>query len=294
MTKTRWLSTGVLAALTLMTVEASAQVKGFALNRFDPSERGSDWFSTESLDFRGNNRPAAGIVGDWAYKPLVLYNQDGDEMRSVVEHQLFIHAGFAHIMWNRLRLGISLPIAPLVKGEQAATGLSVKEGFAIGDLRLGADVRLFGEYGKPATMALGVQVHLPTGNRDAFTGDEKVRVVPRLLFAGDAGIFAYSARVGANFRLLNENFAGQPFGTELLFGAAAGVRLANRKLLLGPEVYGSTVVSDKGDGLFKRKTTPFEVLIGGHYRVADDWRFGVGVGPGLTRGIGAPKLRVLA
>jgi len=33
---------------------ARAQASGFALDRFDPSERGSHWFSAESLDFRGN------------------------------------------------------------------------------------------------------------------------------------------------------------------------------------------------------------------------------------------------
>ena len=296
MTITKWLAVGACAVTMAVVAEASAQTQtqGFSLNRFDPSERGSDWFSNESLDFRGSNRPAAGVVGDWGYKPLVLYDANGDEVRSVVKHQLFAHVGFSHMMWSRLRLGVSLPIAPIVKGKQDVNGLSVEEGATIGDLRLGADLRLFGEYGGGITMALGAQVHLPTGKREAFTGDSKVRVVPRLLLAGDLGAFTYSARVGANFRMLNENFNGQPFGTELLFGAAAGVRLADKKLLLGPEIYGSTVVSDSGDGFLKRKTTPFEVLIGGHYRVADDWRFGAGVGPGLTRGVGAPKLRVLA
>ncbi|MFM2416972.1 MAG: hypothetical protein RL385_1695, partial [Pseudomonadota bacterium] len=48
---------------------AQSDAKGFAIDRFDPSERGSEWFVLDSLDFRGNVRPALGAVADYAYKP---------------------------------------------------------------------------------------------------------------------------------------------------------------------------------------------------------------------------------
>ena len=270
---------------------------GFALNRFDPSERGSDWFSAESLDLRGHNRTAVGLVGDWSYKPLVLYNADGDEIAAIVEHQLFAHVGFSHILWDRLRLGVSLPVALVVSGEDAgsgAGGVATKDGTTVGDLRVGGDVRLLGEYGSAFTTAFGLHLHLPTGSQDSFTGDGKARIVPRFTAAGDIGALTYAGRLGVNIRTQNENFANEPFGTELLFGGAIGVRLMDRKMTIGPEFYGSTVMSDSGDGLFARKTTPFEVIVGGHYRIGDSWQVGAGVGPGLTRGFGAPKVRVLA
>ena len=37
-----------------------------------------------------------------------------------------------------------------------------------------------------------------------------------------------------------------------------------------------------------------ELLLGGHLRVGDDWRVGVGAGPGLARGYGTPAARVVA
>ena len=37
-----------------------AQAQGFALNRFDPSEHGSDWFANESLDLRGSGDSPSG------------------------------------------------------------------------------------------------------------------------------------------------------------------------------------------------------------------------------------------
>src|SRR5262245_21728822 len=49
---------------------------GFALNRFDISEVGSDWFAGDSLDLRGKVRPGFRLGIDWAHKPLVRY--DGD------------------------------------------------------------------------------------------------------------------------------------------------------------------------------------------------------------------------
>jgi OmpA-OmpF porin, OOP family len=280
---------------------AGAQEQGgFALDRFEPAERGSDWFSQESLDFRGHVRPALGVVADYAYKPLVLYANDGDdEAVAIVRHQMFLHMGGGLILWDRLRLAVSLPVTVWNSGNRGvldgAFVVDGAEGGGVGDLRLAADLRLVGQYGQPFSLALGTQLHLPTGDQKAFTSDGKVRVTPHLLGAGDIGIFAYAARVQFNFRPQDQNIygSGYPFGSELGFGASAGVRVLDKKLLLGPELFGATTVSDGGDGIFARKATPLEVIFGGHY-TAGDFRFGLGAGPGLSRGIGAPSVRVLA
>ena len=281
---------GLLAALLTMSGVASAESKGFALNRFDPSERGSDWFSTDSLDLRGSNRFGVGIVGDWAHKPLVLYDNNDNELSAFVKEQMFVHVGASWVLADRLRIAFNLPVAVLNDGEGELNGMALSTGAGIGDVRASLDLRLVGEYGGAFTLAFGAQVHIPTGKQDAFTGDEKLRIVPRLQAAGDVGVIAYSARLAPNIRLLNDDFDGQPFGTEFQFGAAVGARLADGKLLIGPEVFGSSVFS----GFFEKKTTPFELVVGGHYKFTDSWRAGVGVGPGLTQGFGTPQLRVLA
>ena len=284
--------------LVLLAVPAYAQTttqSGFALNRFDPSERGSDWFALESLDLRGHNRWAVGVVGDWAYKPLVLYDSAGDERTAIVKHQAFAHVGASAILWDRVRFALSAPILAYQDGEEGRSGNTIyptKTGGGIGDLRLGADVRLLGKYGSAFTMAAGLQLWLPTGSRDAYTSDGTVRVQPRVTAAGDVGPFTYAARVGFNIRPQTDEVGGSPMGSELSFGAAAGLRLADRRLTIGPELYGSTVVTDS-DALFKKRTTPFEVIFGAHYQFADNWRLGAGVGPGLTRGFGSPQVRGL-
>lgn len=286
-----------LTALCLLAPTTALAEGGFALDRYEPSERGSDWFANESLDLRGNGRLALGVVGDYAYKPLVFYDASGDEQAAVVEHQLFVHLGGAVILFDRLRLGANLPLLAYSKGESLNVGnssFSTSDSTSIGDPRLSADVRLVGEYGGAATLAFGVQGFIPVGNEDAFASDGKVRLRPRLMLAGDLGSLAYAAQTGFNYRAKGDNLGADAFGSEMTFSAALGVRALDKKLIIGPEVFGSTVISDGGDGAFKKRTTPLEVVFGGKYRVTPDWRVGAAVGPGLTRGVGAPAVRVLA
>jgi OOP family OmpA-OmpF porin len=281
-------------SVLLGTVRARAQETGFALDRFDPSERGSDWFWGESLDLRGNGRVAVGLVGDWAYKPLV--GDNGRGITSIVRNQLYGHFGVSVNVVDRLRLALSFPVLFYGDGTPVQLGTTryeTDDGATIGDLRLGADVRLVGEYGGPAVLAVGTQVFLPTGSRDAYTGDEKVRVAPRISVAGDIEQFAYSARVGLMVHALRDDFATMAYGTDLQAGVTAGVRLLDKRLLIGPEVLASTVISDSGDGFFKDDATPVEGLIGGHF-TQNDWRFGLGIGTALNDALGSPKSRLLA
>jgi OOP family OmpA-OmpF porin len=297
----------VLGLATQLTTRAQAQTsqsKGFALDRFDPSERGSEWFVLDTLDFRGVKkrgvspersivRPAIGVVGDYAYKPLVFYDRDGNEAAAFVESQLFLHFGASVALWERLRLGVNLPVAAIVKGAEGSiegVEYQLAEGGQLGDLRMSADVRLFGQYRGLATMALGVSVWAPTGSQEAYTGDGKWRVAPHVNLAGQAGIFAYAAKVGVNVRFQDQQLAGVQLGTELFGGVSAGLRVANGKLLIGPEVYMSTVLKD---GAFDRESTPVEGLFSAHYCIANVVRIGAGIGAGFTKGFGSPKVRAV-
>src|SRR4051812_33192112 len=290
----RWAACA-LAFLSLLPSTARAQSAGFAINRFDPAERGSDWFSADSLDLRGHGRLMLGATGDFGEKPLVLYSRDGDELKAIIEHQLYVHVGGSLVLWDRLRLGVNLPILAYQAGEGGTiqgAGFKAATGAAVGDLRLAADVRLLGTYHSPFSLAAGVAVFAPTGKQEAFAGDGKVRVLPRLLLAGDIGNLAYAAKLGVQYRANDAGFNGSTKGTEAVVAAAIGYRSNDGKLVHGPEFFGSTVVTS-GDALFAKRETPFELLFGAHYKVTDDVRLGAGVGPGLTRGFGAPQVRGL-
>ncbi|HMJ16480.1 MAG TPA: hypothetical protein VK524_33935, partial [Polyangiaceae bacterium] len=274
---------------------AQTQEPQFALNRFEPSERGSDWFAAESLDLRGDKRPAFGVILDYARNPLVLYDRSGEAVTSLVSDQLFLHVGGSLVLYDRLRFGLNVPVGVLLRGEGGALDSSVvttEEGPGLGDLRASADLRLFGAYRKPATLALGVRALVPTGSQEAYAGDGSVRVGPRLMLAGEIDAFAYAAQVGYMHRSNDTAFAGAPRGGELNFVAAAGFRIMDGDLLLGPELFGSTGVSDS-DAVFGRSSTALELILGGHGKLSRTVQMGIGIGPGLTRGLGVPEVRGL-
>jgi outer membrane protein OmpA-like peptidoglycan-associated protein len=275
---------------------AQTPAPGFALDRFDPSERGSDWFTADSMDFRGHLRPAAGLVADWARKPLVTYAPDGTERTVLVSDQLIAHLGGALVAWNRVRFALDVPVALYQAGNDAfASGsfFRAPSGASFGDVRLGVAAVALGRYGDPVTLGGGVQVYVPTGDRNSFTGDGKVRIVPRAQVAGIVDRFEYAGYLGIAYRAQNEPFAGAPTGSELQLGASAGVRVLDDKLVAGPEMWLSTGI-ENADALFAQRTTPFEILFGAHYAFESGFRAGAGIGPGLTRAFGTPQLRLVA
>jgi OOP family OmpA-OmpF porin len=193
--RTRQIVVAGLAASvsSLATAASHAQqtASGFALDRFNPSERGSEWFALDSLDIRGQARPAIGLVGELADSPLVIYNADGSKRDTPVHYQLILHPGASLVLWDRLRVGFDLPVAGYQQGTTGAVGGVTYEGVSsagIGDLRLSADVRLVGQYGDVFRLAAGTQVFVPIGSQSGYLGDGTTRIIiPRTQGAGDAG-----------------------------------------------------------------------------------------------------------
>jgi outer membrane protein OmpA-like peptidoglycan-associated protein len=284
----------VAGGLLLAAGSAHAQTRGFDLDRFNPSERGSEWFAMDTLDFRGDLRPAVGIVGEFADKPLRLTNPDGTTT-AIVASQLYAHVGASLIFANRFRLAFDLPVSFYGSGNDglfSGGGSNAPTHASLGDTRVSGDLRIFGEYGSPFSFAVGGQVFMPTGEPGQYTGDPTAHGIVHLLFAGEAGAFVWGANVGYHIRGTQAVIDGVTEGNEIMVGGSVGLRLANRKLLIGPEIYASSVVSPSGAFLDKR-TTPAEVILGGHYTIGDDWRAGVAAGPGITRGDGTPEVRIL-
>jgi len=274
----------------------AAQSAGYALSRFEPSERGSDWFVNDSLDLRGSTNVAAGVVLDWSYKPWVLHEGGGSRGRSlgnVVTDAVFAHSGASLILRDRLRLAFNLPVALYQAGDDLShvtAEVRAPHGASLGDLRLSADLRVLGLYGDVFTAALGLQLHAPTGRRSQLMSDGTFRLTPQLLMAGDGEGLLYAAKLAFSYRPLDDAFQGRKLGSEALFSVAGGVRV-NDLFVFGPELYGSTVVTD--GQAFTARATPLELLLGLHVTLAKHWQFGSAIGPGFTRGDGTPSMRTV-
>ena len=128
---------------------ASAQAQErFALDQFDPAPAGDRFFGVQGGDPGGHVNPRVMLLGEYAYRPLVLFRNDGDErVASVVSDQLFAHLSVGLGLWKDLSLSANLPLALVTAGDSPSAGglaFSSPSGAALGDLRLAARYRLVG------------------------------------------------------------------------------------------------------------------------------------------------------
>lgn len=287
----------LLASSGYAQLDAGVSNRGFALNRFEPAESGSDWFVLDSVGEKGHLRPAAGLVLDYARKPLVLADSSGDEVVGIVDNHFFAHLGGSLVLWEDLRIGLNIPILLVNTGDGGYLNgipFATDEGAALGDVRLAVDYRFLGADEDVARLSAGFRVHFPTGKQGAFAGDGSVRLTPQVAFAGDYDNLAYAARAGLGLRFRDGDFAGETFNTELQLGVAVGYRfLEDKSLLIGPELLAAPALGGDGDGSFGN-TNPIELLVGAHYDFNEQWQAGLGFGPGLASGFGSPSFRVVA
>lgn len=294
-------SLALTSAAFVLAMPARAETTtapGFALSRFDPSERGSRYFSLESLDWRTDGRAVFGVVADYEYKPLVIRatDTDGTSSESVVVARRYLlgHLGGTINIGKDVRLGLDVPMVFYAMGRSAQIGLekyNAPQTSAVGDLRLAGDWRFYRAADDKLIGGVGVKVFLPTGDPAAYAGDGKLRVQLLGNAAGVSGQWMWAARTGLALRGLDVAINNTNVGSEVLVGVAGGYRFLDQKLFVGPELTASTYL---GTGAFDVITTPVDVTLGGRYDLASNWRVGAGVGAGLTRAFGEPVVRAMA
>jgi outer membrane protein OmpA-like peptidoglycan-associated protein len=269
---------------------ARAQTR-FTVDRLDPSAPGAEWFALDSLDLRGHLRPAFGVASDLAYHATGVTSQDG-RVSVYQQAPLFAHLGGSLVLADAFRFAVDVPLAVWQQGQEAsvvrvspggngttgAPGASSALRVSSGDVRVSADWRLTAT-SWPFALGVGLSVVAPGLGPVAYAGDGQLRAQPQVKLAGDAGAIAYAADLGWRIGVASLE-GGDALGDGVVFGASVGARLLDRKLLVGPEVFGTTGLTSPGavqlDG-----PTPIDALLGAHYALGD-WRFGVGVGTGLT------------
>lgn len=268
---------------------AQASTSGFALDRFVSPAAGSYWSSLDSLDLRGGLFFAARVGVGYANRPLVLYRADGAEDVAAIEDQAVLYGGVSAVLLHQVRLSVVAPLALASRGTEGklfTTVISPPSQGGPGDVRLGADVRLFGEFHQALTSAAGIQVFLPTGRRERLTGDGGIRLHPAWQVAGELESWAYAARVGVLLRQASVSLGPVTLGSELTFGGGVGWRPED-SLRLGLEVSGAVQLAELG----QYGSMPLEVMASLQYQFVPDWRLVFSGGPGMTQGVGTPRFR---
>lgn len=288
---------GLCAGLCALLGAASAEAQETAavdLPKFNPSVAGDRFFGVPSPYAAGEATFHAMALLDYAREPLVLVrdaNGETSDIGAIVSDQMFVHVGLNFSIINRIAINADMPFAVLSQGD-APTGGGLEfgepSGAALGDLRLGARVRIFGEYHDPFQFGVGGYVWLPTGSDTSYVSDASVRGQPQLLLGGRADRFIWSVMAGPSFRSPTDLSTVQ-MGHQMNWGAGVGVLLLEDRILqLGAETAGGVDV-ETPDG----RTTNAELLAGAKFRIptAEFLELGLAAGPGLTTGIGTPSFR---
>ncbi len=270
-----------------------------ALDQFDPSPAGDQFFGLPSPFAHGRVDPRAYVAVDYADQPLRI--QGSGTNNAIVGAQMFLHVAASLALFDRGLLSVSLPIAVMQSGDSLTVGSSsvaAPTSASLGDLRIGARVRIVGENEGVAQFGVGGYVYVPTGALDgngSYTGDGSARVAPQLLFGGryrysSALSFVYTAMGGISIRSSKNP-------TAMTYGAGVAALLAKDTLQVGPEFYAATPIMPgsftlaPGEKIALNEDTNAELLIGARWRFFEGLTIGAAGGPGLSKAIGTPAFR---
>jgi outer membrane protein OmpA-like peptidoglycan-associated protein len=262
---------------------------GVDIQQFRPGGGASDYLHL-SGGFMGRHLGlSASLIYDHA-DVVLLTDRKGDGVKSgIVDGQDTLNLGLSFGLWERLELGIAMPLIidqaigpawPFVN-----PGVAAPNGFQLGDLRLTPKVKIV-DGGRQFSLAIAAPISLPTGQ--TFGGFGSVSVEPRVVIDWNpAYYFRLTLNLGGRFRDATPS-SGLVLGEELTWGL--GMKLS---FFLGDQLF-SVLTSFAGSFELpdqKLEDPPFEFLGGLEWRGVKDLAVYAAAGAGLTRGYGSPDLR---
>jgi outer membrane protein OmpA-like peptidoglycan-associated protein len=288
----------VTAPLFIQARPATAQNKfeGFALDRFDPSVPVDAFFGVPSPAIGGHLEPRAALSFDYGLRPFV-FDKTATESIPIVAAQGYLRLAASLALWDRLLVSLDAPAAVLNSGQDPqVTGVDFHPPSkpAVGDLRVGLRGRFWGDFRDPFQIGAGAYLYTPTGSRDAYTGEGRVRGNFHLLLGGRAGTgvgFVWSASAGATVR------AGE--SALVTFGGGAGLVIGEDRLQIGPEVYGTAQIGGSprtvpGNTMITvTEGKELEILGGIKVRLVSSLFAGVAAGTGPLASVGSPPFRFI-
>lgn len=268
-----------LAAATLLPGVASAA--DLDSERFSPALDTTVGFGVDDTEI--GDGVGGGLFFDYANDPLVYRYDDASRGEAVALANLTSTNVFVTYGWNFLRVGADMPFHT-VDGPLSGTG------FALGDLRLDAKVRFLPRRGWSPGVALAADATLPTGTDGSLVAAASPTFGGRALFSvGDD--FVLDANVGIEGGTTVQLDSSTLWGTSLLWGVGASYPIWKaHDLRLIAEADGGWSLS----GMGARGAAPVEWRAGADVRLWRSLHARAAAGSGLTEGIGAPDLRILA
>jgi outer membrane protein OmpA-like peptidoglycan-associated protein len=279
----------VVAALVSSTSPAIAGRAGIDVEHFQPQIDGRGLFNTDGADTLRQWQFAAVGWLHYMRNPLVI--SDGTRKRlGLVEDRLTVTAAFSLGLTDWLNVGIAVPLA--LWNDQNARLQSEGVGVTgFGQMRLQLKLKLTDEQRHGIGIAFIPVVFMPTGNHNAFLGQNFVTFTPRIAIERT---FRDTVRLLLNIGYTVReatSFGNLVVDDELYWRVALGIRV-RPSVEIGAELVGATAASDLFGG--NPRKNPLELLFGARLMLTHFIQVYGGLGPGLSTGYGTPTWRMFA
>ncbi|MGC4117499.1 MAG: thrombospondin type 3 repeat-containing protein [Myxococcales bacterium] len=280
----------LLASLLLALAPTAVQaeyVGGFNAQNHDPTYAGDRFFASPDATVDGHLVPSVKLTLDYSYGALRLVDRSTGQVAAggmLLKDQLYLNLDASLTLFNRVEVAVGLPFAVYQSGESLLSG-SKNVGSAMSDFRVGARVAFVGKPRETWSLGASADLWIPTGSVQDFSSDPDARGHIRLIASGlIQEMVPWSVSLGGMIRA-HHDVGLQKVGSALTYSAAAGALLLDKKLQVGPELFGSvTPVSGRA---------PLEAMLGARYCISS-FTFGAGIGAGLTDAPGTAQFRAMA
>ena len=276
---------GIVVALLFATLTGSSAraANEFNTNPFRPSAHPYDLWNTRTSLIAPHLTVGARLLLHYENKPLGFLRPG--EKQLVVEHLAAAQVMGSIALWDRLSIGVAVPVAFVLKGQTGFLNLGgAVDGAAMGDVRLDIKAALLPSEGDGFGIAAALVTSFPSNAGEKFFGDDAFTFSPMLIF--DYHKKGHFVALDAGLRLrTNEGFLDiLSVNDEMLLGLGGGVSIVEG-LLLGAEAQVRAELQDP----FQDENETLVLLRGGlRYMLPFGLGVEVGRGSGLLRGYGNP------
>ena len=275
---------GGAAVIALGVTALAAPSHAQDIQNFHAAPGTRNYLGAESTQVPPHLEFIPSVLQHYGNQPLVA-RRDGEVELTIVEDlattDVMINLG----LFGHADLALTAPIH-YVAGDLVEQRGS--DGMTLGDLRLRPKVTLLGGDGGFG-LAIAAPITLPTGDPDAFVGNDGTTVHPRLI--AEVGLVGAALALNAGVRFRPGDSVGNlDVGHEATYAAAARVDLGTRNLVAIGEVFGSVPVSDVGGD---SRSTPLEALGGLRWFSSSGPVVTAGLGTGVVGDYGTPAARFM-
>ena len=288
---------GTRALLPLLVLLAAGPVRAqFSVQKFAYSPHARDYLSIHSSEVNEHLVPAAQLLFQFASKPLVF--GFGGVSQEVVSGFVGVDALFSIALFERLEIGVDMPIYPYVGGGKGDAIVQVDsfDSFSLGDLKLDAKIVALPHQKKGFGLAVDLGLTAPTATGDSFLGEDGLTFVPKLIAELNLDDLRFALNLGYRLRknqalTFTASGVDLPVNDELLIGVGAGYALMDKHLYLIGELQTASAATDY---FGSDNTSYIEGDLGARYHTDLGLAFSVGGGGGWLAGYGNPQVRMFA